>query len=75
MKRARSSFITGKPFVLLGLSKNELRQLHIGYPLRVEAETVGGGADVLLAAARSEAEMAAQLARGEQTLPEAVGHD
>jgi hypothetical protein len=75
MKRARSSFITGKPFVLLGLSKAELRQLQVGHPLRIEAETVSGSADVLLAAARSDAEMAAQLARGEQSLPEAVGHD
>jgi hypothetical protein len=67
--RARSTFIDGRPFVLIGLSKPELRTLQEGHALLVEADAIQG-ADVLIAAGRSAGEIAAQLARAEQSLPE-----
>ncbi|HEV8502935.1 MAG TPA: hypothetical protein VGR63_15275 [Casimicrobiaceae bacterium] len=71
MLRVRSSFIDGRPFVLVALSQADLRTLRDGAPLRVESDQVQG-ADVLIAAGRSEGEVAAQLARAEQSLPEPV---
>jgi len=74
MKRARSTFVDGRPFVLLGLTRLEARQLQAGNAVRIEAATVAG-ADVLLAFAPSETDMAAHLARGEQSLPEPAARD
>lgn len=69
MLRARSTFIDGRAFVLVALSKPELRTLVEGHALRVEADAIQG-ADVLIAAGRSPGEIAAHLARAEQSLPE-----